>query len=88
MLSAIEILTPTIYPVVGARRVRRLGVSKAEEELERSLSKAKAKHEATLANKARALEAYREACRAVKHTEYNVSKIQKKLAAIGGDGND
>ena len=85
MLSAIEILTPTIYPVVGARRVRRLGVSKTEEELEHSLQKAKAKHDAALVAKARALEVYREACRVEKHTEYNVSKVQKKLAMIGGE---
>lgn len=87
MLNVAEILKPTIYPVVGERRVRPLGVSEHEEELEHQLAEKKAEHNAALAYRAQALEAYKAACREVKRIEYHIAQIQKKLARIG-DGND
>ena len=87
MLNAAEILKPTIYPVVGERRVRPLGVSEHEEELEHQLAEKKAEHNAALAYRAQTLSAYKEAVRAVKRIEYGMAQIQKKQARIG-DGND
>ena len=52
MLNAAEILKPTIYPVVGERRVRPLCVSEHEEELEHQLSEKKALHNSALASRA------------------------------------
>lgn len=87
MLNAAEIMNPTIYPVVGERRVSPLGVSEHEEELEHQLAEKKAQHNSALASRAQKLEAYKEAVREVKRIEYHIAQIQKKLARIG-DGND
>ena len=87
MLNAAEILKPTIYPVVGERRVRPLGVSEHEDELEHQLSEKKAQHNSALAARAQALAAYKDAGREVKRIEYHISQIQKKLAKYG-DEND
>ena len=85
MLNVAEILRPTIYPVVGERRVRPLGVSEHEEELEHQLSEKKAQHNSAIAARAQALAAYKEACREVKRLEYHITQLQKKLAKCGGE---
>ena len=87
MLNAAEILKPTIYPVVGERRVRPLGISESNADLEHQLAEKKAQHNSALASRAQKLEAYKAACREVKRIEYHIAQIQKKLARIG-DGND
>lgn len=83
MLNAAEILRPTIYPVVGERRVRPLCVSEHKEELEHQLSEKKAQHNSALASRAQALATYKEANREVKRIEYHITQLQKKLAKCG-----
>lgn len=91
MLNVAEILTPTIYPVVGAKLVRLLGLQDAEADrahaIQNSINAFKAQHDKALiarndALKANDLAAHTEADRRVKRLNFQIRKNKKQLADI------